>query len=115
MPLNINDAREMLKSVVQEWWTQRARPIFGSQAKAKMLDKSAEFNEKALGYKNFASFVRDCDGVSFRFRGTTTDFVVVPASVEKVLDEPPEAAEIRLKIRNDFWQAFVGFAVPNQI
>lgn len=114
MPITINEAREMLKGVVHEWWAQKARPLFGSQLKGRMLEKAPGFSEKSLGYKNFASFVRDCDGIAFRFRGTT-DFAIVPANVEKALDEAPQSSEIRLRIRNDFWQAFVGFAVPNQI
>lgn len=114
MPVTVAEAKVLLNEVVNEGWGQKARPMLGSQIKARLLQKLPTFNEKDLGYKNFASFIRDCEGIAFRFRGDT-DFAVVPAQFEKVLEEKAPSAELRQRIRSDFWQAFVAFAVPNQI
>ena len=110
MPITVTEARQQLQRTVQEWWAETAKPILGSQLKVKLLQAIPDFREQDLGYKNFASFIRDADGIAFKFRGQA-DFAVVPSQFADVLEA---SVQEQLRIRPDLWQAFVGFSVPNQ-
>lgn len=84
--------------------------MLGSQIKSRILKQHPEFKESELGYPNFAAFVRDIKGVASEFR-TNADFTAVPAQYSEALKE---GAEEPLRIRKDFWDAFVTFPVPGQ-
>jgi len=111
MSLSEAEARSVLQQVIRDWWAERGYPLVGSQLKARVLQRTPDFDERALGYRNFAAFVRDTDGVAIKFR-ERSDFAVTPAEHAAVLEEPSEK---RMWVRPDFWQAFVSFAIQGQI
>ena len=102
-------AKDLLRQVLEELWEQTRRPVPGSQLKAQLLEQvhraGLEFDEGSLGYAGFGKFVADCDFACTRYR-PGTDILVVPFSEAASLDLEAPA---KLRMRTDFWTAFVQF------
>ena len=103
------EARSLLIKVLAEKWSTEHRAILGSQLKAALIDAASransEFNETELGFRNFADFLTKTGVVAVRFR-EGTDILVAPLEHKSILDDEPES---RMRIRKDFWDAFIGF------
>ncbi len=101
------EADELLTAVLNSLWRKHRRPILGSQLKAALLEQArkadVEFDERALGYKSFADYLRNNLAVAVETR-PGSDLVVSPAH-EQTSPRGPQA----LWIRPDIWRAFVSF------
>ncbi len=109
-----SEAKELLKTVIGERWAREQRPILGSQLKSALLERArvagTEFNEAALGINSFGDFVAHSEVAAVKFR-EGTDFLAVPVGQEESLKE----YEAPIRIRKDFWDAFVSFPQEGKI
>jgi hypothetical protein len=111
MPLNKTEAASLLRKVVDDLWAANHKPILGARLKATFLNyvlkSGKEFNERELGFANFASFLKDIGIVTIAFR-QGTDLLVVPIGQEEILSQV-SPIERPKRIRRDFWDAFIRF------
>lgn len=114
--LTEDQAKDLLRTVLNQLWQDERRPLVGARLKAVLLkaasDRGAEFSERAIGYSGFTDFVSKSGFAAVKFR-PGTDALIVPADEAEVLtrDEPDR----RDRIRPDFWDAFVTFPVPREV
>jgi hypothetical protein len=110
MAISKEEAQTLLRKVVEEWTAAKGTPLLGSQLKVRLLEREPTFNERALQYKTFAAFVRDCPGLILETRGNT-DFAVVPAGHPEALEDHGGSRTIR----PHFWRAFVSFPKADEV
>src|SRR6266446_4434235 len=114
--LSPDQARELLRKILNQVWQDERQPIVGARLKAALLRAAAEaggeFSERAIGYTGFTDFVAKSGLAAVKFR-PGTDALIAPIDAADVLtaSEPQR----RNRIRSDFWDAFVSFLLPGEV
>lgn len=108
-------ARELLRRVVDKYYTERHSPLPGAFVKAQMLTEAkqtgTEFNEREFGFRKFIDFIKTVPGVAIQGR-SGSDILLAPSSAGELL--AAYAAPLPL-LRRDFWRAFIEFPVENTV
>jgi hypothetical protein len=108
-------AGDLLVRVVTKYYAERHGPLTGAFVKAQMLTDAkqagSEFNERLLGFRKFADFIRTVPGVAIQGR-SGADILLAPAVAGDLLS----AYAVPLpRLRRDFWRAFVEFPVEGVV
>lgn len=114
MPLNKEQAGELLEQILADIWTNARSGILGAQLKAMLLERAraagSEFDEKSLGYTSFSRFVQDTGVAVVKYRGSN-DVLIASKDHPEALNERDTTHP---RIRRAFWDAFVRFPVQGE-
>ncbi len=114
-PLNFDDSKQLLVSVVERLYAQRHSPVPGALVKAQLLTEAASnaatFSEQELGAKTFLEFVKRVPEVAVQIR-IGSDVLLAPATAADTLSA---YARPLPRLRRDFWRAFIEFPIPNTV
>jgi hypothetical protein len=107
-----DEAVALVRSIVDEAWTQTGKALPGSRLKALALKRAGEngqqFDEKALGYARFLDFVR-ANGVGEVLGRSGTDVLIAPTGQSLELTRQATSSRPAARIRAEFWDAFLRF------
>lgn len=114
MPLNEDQARELIEEILGEVWTNSRSGILGAQLKSILTDRAramgSEFDEKSLGYTSFSRFVQETGVAIVKYRGSNDVLIALKDHPEALVERDSS----HLRIRRAFWDAFVRFPVRGE-